>query len=117
MRKFIFILLLAVQTLGCSGGEASGWEAAPGSGNSGQDSGAEEGQDSEKGVYVSAAEELKARGTVAAGTVVVWRNGLYSDQVAELKSAGTAEKPVVLRAEKPGSVCFTGTSRISVSGT
>ncbi len=33
------------------------------------------------------------------------------------KSAGTAENPVVLRAEKPGAVCFTGTSRISVSGT
>ena len=60
---------------------------------------------------------LKALGTVAAGTVVVWRNGLYGDQVAELKSAGTAENPVVLRAEKPGAVCFTGTSRISVSGT
>ena len=117
MRKFIFILLLAVQTLGCSGGEASGWEAAPGSGDSGQDSGAEEGQDPETVVYVSSAEELKALGTVAAGTVVVWRNGLYNDQVAELKSAGTAENPVILRAEKPGAVCFTGASRISVSGT
>lgn len=116
MRKFIFMILLAAQTLGCSGGEVP--EALPsGSGDAGQGTGSEGGQGSETTVYVSSAEELKALGTVAAGTVIVWRNGLYGDQVAELKSAGTAENPVILRAEKPGAVCFTGASRISVSGT
>ena len=76
------------------------------SGDAGQGTGSEGGQGSETTVYVSSAEELKTLGTVAAGTVVVWRNGLYSDQVAELKSAGTAENPVILRAEKPGAVCL-----------
>ena len=110
------MILLTAQTLGCSGGEVP--EAVPsGSGDAGQGTGSEGGQGSETTVYVSSAEELKSLGTVAAGTVVVWRNGLYSDQVAELKSAGTAENPVILRAEKPGAVCFTGASRISVSGT
>lgn len=116
-------MLLAIQTLACSGGEASAVEPSEGSGNTSQGSGSDQGQDSdptpdpETTLYVSSADELKALGTLKPGTVVVWRNGLYSDQIAELKSAGTAEQPVILRAEKAGAVCFTGTSRISVSGT
>lgn len=116
-------MLLAIQTLACSGGEASAVEPSAGSGNTSQGAGSDQGQDSdptsdpETTLYVSSADELKALGTLQPGTVVVWRNGLYSDQIAELKSAGTAEQPVILRAEKAGAVCFTGTSRISVSGT
>ena len=116
-------MLLAIQTLACSGGEASAVEPSAGSGNTSQGSGSDQEQDSdptpdpETTFYVSSADELKALGTLKPGTVVVWRNGLYSDQIAELKSAGTAEQPVILRAEKAGAVCFTGTSRISVSGT
>ena len=67
-------------------------------------------------VYIASAVELKALGSVAAGTVVIWRDGTYADQVAELKSGGTAEKPVVLRSETPGGVRFTGASYLSVSG-
>ena len=123
MRKTILLMLLAIQTLACSGGEASAVEPSAGSGNTSQGSGSDQEQDSdptpdpETTFYVSSADELKALGTLKPGTVVVWRNGLYSDQIAELKSAGTAEQPVILRAEKAGAVCFTGTSRISVSGT
>ena len=103
MRKTILLMLLAIQTLACSGGEASAVEPSEGSGNTSQGSGSDQGQDSdptpdpETTLYVSSADELKALGTLKPGTVVVWRNGLYSDQIAELKSAGTAEQPVILR--------------------
>ncbi len=66
--------------------------------------------------YVSSAAELKALGTVAAGSVIIWRDGTYADVVAEIKGAGTAGNPVVLRAETPGGVVFTGTSRLTISG-
>lgn len=66
--------------------------------------------------YVASAAELEALGTLAAGNVVVWRDGTYDSQDVRLKGAGTAENPVVLRAETPGGVCFTGTSRLRVAG-
>lgn len=66
--------------------------------------------------YVSSAAELKALGTLEPGAVVVWRDGTYDGQVVTLKGVGTAGNPVVLRAETPGGVCFTGTSRLSVEG-
>lgn len=68
-------------------------------------------------VWVSSAEELAQLGKVAGGTEIVWRKGSYADQVATLQSAGTAENPVILRAEEPGEVIFTGTSRLIVKGT
>ncbi|MDE5691214.1 MAG: hypothetical protein K2I13_03220, partial [Alistipes sp.] len=66
--------------------------------------------------YVSSAAELKALGTLAAGDVVVWRDGVYDAQTVTLNGAGTADNPVVLRAETPGGVRFTGTSRLAVGG-
>lgn len=73
--------------------------------------------DPETGViWVSSAEEVAALGEVKAGAEIVWRNGTYADQVVVLKAAGTAEKPVVLRAESPGEVRFSGTSRLQVKG-
>ena len=109
-KSFILLMLLAAQTLGCSGGETTPGPSGPEvPGTSGKPSG--------EPVYVASAAELKALGNLAAGSVVIWRNGTYADQTVELKSAGTAENPVVLRAETPGKVLFTGTSRLSVSGT
>lgn len=110
MRKYILPILLAVQTLGCSGSEPD----QPGPVTPPEPVTPE--VPAEEVVYVASAAELKALGTLAAGSVVVWRDGVYADQIAEAKCAGTADKPVVLRAETPGGVCFTGTSRLTVSG-
>ncbi|MBQ6882548.1 MAG: polysaccharide lyase 6 family protein [Alistipes sp.] len=67
-------------------------------------------------VWVSSAEEVAALGVVQAGTEIVWRKGSYADQVVTLKAAGTAENPVVVRAEAPGETLFTGASRLVVKG-
>lgn len=67
-------------------------------------------------VRVSSAAEVAALGTVAAGTEVVWAKGVYADAVVTIQCAGTAEKPVVFRAEEAGEVRFTGTSRLTVKG-
>lgn len=74
-------------------------------------------QPDEKTVWVSSASELAALGEVAGGTEIVWRKGSYADEIVTLKAAGTAENPVVLRAEEPGEVLFTGSSRLIVKGT
>lgn len=68
-------------------------------------------------VRVSSADEVAALGEVAAGTEVVWAKGVYPDAVVTIRCAGTAEKPVVFRAEEAGEVRFTGTSRLVVKGT
>ncbi len=67
-------------------------------------------------VRVRSAEEVAALGEVAGGTEIVWAKGVYADQTVTLKAAGTAQNPVVLRAEEPGEVRFTGTSRLIVEG-
>ncbi len=66
--------------------------------------------------YVSSAAELAALGTLAAGDVVVWRDGVYDGETVRLKGSGRADAPVILRAETPGGVRFTGTSRLSIEG-
>lgn len=110
MRKILLMTLLAVQSLGCSGSEAEYTPPVT------PPLPAEPEVPAESAKYVSSAAELKALGTLAAGDVVVWRNGTYAGQTVELKGSGTAERPVVLRAETPGGVVFTGTSRLTVSG-
>ncbi len=67
-------------------------------------------------VRVSSAAEVAALGKVAAGTEIVWSKGVYADAVVSLECAGTAENPVVFRAEEPGGVRFTGASRLVVKG-
>lgn len=109
MRKILFIALLALQTFGCSGRDFEIPNPVPP---------APEVPDEPVGSvkYVASAADVKALGTLRAGDVVVWRKGTYADQTVELKGSGTAENPVVFRAEEPGAVVFTGTSRLSVSG-
>ncbi|MDE6857932.1 MAG: polysaccharide lyase 6 family protein, partial [Alistipes sp.] len=74
------------------------------------------GEPSAKVVRVASAADVAALGEVAAGTEIVWSSGTYADQTVTLKSAGTAANPVVLRAEEPGDVRFTGASRLTVKG-
>ena len=67
-------------------------------------------------IRVSSAAEVSALGEVAAGTEVVWAKGVYPDAVVTIRCAGTAENPVVFRAEEAGEVRFTGASRLVVKG-
>lgn len=74
------------------------------------------GEPSGKVVRVASAAEVAALGVAAAGTEIVWSCGTYADQTVTVEAAGTADNPVVLRAEEPGDVRFTGTSRLTVKG-
>lgn len=65
--------------------------------------------------YVSSAEELKSIRLVP-GDVVVWKDGTYDGVSVRLTASGTADAPVVFRAETPGRVVFTGASSMSVGG-
>jgi len=51
-----------------------------------------------------------------AGGEIVIPNGTYQDFVITLSEKGTADKPVVFRAESPGGVMLTGNSTITVDG-
>lgn len=111
MRKILLALLLLAQTVGCSGSDfVIPDPVTPPAPETPEEPVAQPVE------YVSSAAELQALGTLAAGTTVVWRDGAYADAVAEIKGAGTAENPVVLRAETPGGVRFTGSSRLTVAG-
>ena len=56
--------------------------------------------------------------TLVAGDVVTWSNGTYSDQDIRWDGqVGTAENPIILKAETPGGVIFTGESQIYFFGT
>ena len=55
---------------------------------------------------------------LAPGDTVVWANGTYPDQeVNFIRFFGTAEAPIVLMAETPGGVVFTGESPMTIFGT
>ena len=70
----------------------------------------------ERTITISSAEELRALGTIKAGSEVVWRNGNYADEVITINASGTAKKPVIFRAESDGGVHFTGLSRLRIKG-
>ena len=138
MIKHLIASLLLLQSMSCLGDELGADTTLPAPGGnyengSGNEENEEPGDDSqqtpegpetpgegtpetEQAVYVASAAEVKALGTVPGGTTIVWKNGTYAAQTVELKAAGTAGEPVVLRAETPGGVIFTGTSRLQVSG-
>ncbi len=48
--------------------------------------------------------------------VVTWTNGTYSNQNINFQRSGTAGNPIVLKAQTPGGVIFTGSSEMKVSG-
>lgn len=55
--------------------------------------------------------------TLVAGDVVTWLDGTYTDQKINWSGQqGTVENPIILKAETPGGVIFTGTSKINFHG-
>ena len=68
-------------------------------------------------VYVSSESEAQAALDGASpGDVIVVKNGNYADFTLVLNRSGTAEAPIVLRAESGGKVSFTGQSGFHVRG-
>lgn len=64
---------------------------------------------------VASVEEFKAL-KLKAGDVVEWKNGTYDAVQLKMSGTGTETAPIVLRAETPGKVVFTGCSYITLSG-
>ena len=67
--------------------------------------------------FVKSAKEIHAKmGSLNPGDTLVLKNGVWSGQRIEFEAIGTAEAPIVLRAEKYGGVIFTGNSKFNFSG-
>lgn len=116
MHNLLFTALFLLLIWSCSGHTFEIPEPVPGGAKPEQPAEPVDPDPDERIVWVSSDEEVAALGEVAGGTEIVWRKGSWADQIVTLKSAGTAENPVVLRAEEPGEVIFTGTSRLVVKG-
>jgi hypothetical protein len=67
---------------------------------------------------VSTAAEFRALPTpLNAGDVVIVNAGVYADVDKTLRGTGTADRPVLVYANPPGSVYFSGNTRIVLDGT
>ena len=65
---------------------------------------------------VSSADELGDL-SLQAGDIVIWEDGTYSeDDNISLTANGTASNPILIKAENPGGVTFTGGMTIDVGG-
>ncbi|UCH63886.1 MAG: polysaccharide lyase 6 family protein [Fidelibacterota bacterium] len=66
---------------------------------------------------VSNATEVRSAGALAQpGDTLTMTNGTWKDARLLFKGEGTAERPILLRAETPGLVILTGTSTLRVAG-
>lgn len=54
--------------------------------------------------------------SINAGDTLILKDGTWADTQLKLSAEGTAAKPVTIKAQTPGKVIFTGTSRLSVGG-
>ena len=62
------------------------------------------------------AEFAEAVGKLQPGDTLVMRNGVWADALLVFKGTGTANRPIVLRAEKAGGVTLEGKSRLRLAG-
>ena len=68
-------------------------------------------------ILVSSNEELKtALKNIAPGDTIILKDQTWTDVKIDFIAQGTAEKPIVLKAQTPGNVILNGTSRIIISG-
>lgn len=54
--------------------------------------------------------------STAPGDVIILQDGTWADAHLKIHASGTAEKPVTVKAQTPGRVLLTGSSRLSVAG-
>jgi poly(beta-D-mannuronate) lyase len=64
----------------------------------------------------SAAEIALLAGRVQPGDVLIMTNGVWKDQAVAFNGIGTAERPIILRAETPGQTILTGKSSLLLEG-
>jgi poly(beta-D-mannuronate) lyase len=64
----------------------------------------------------SAAQITTALTTIAAGDTITMISGTWTDQKIVFKATGTAEKPIMLRAQSNQSVLLNGTSTLRIAG-
>jgi parallel beta-helix repeat protein len=64
----------------------------------------------------SAADVLAASSRARPGDVIVLESGTWRDQVIEFVGEGAPDRPIVLRARRPGTVKLEGSSRLEISG-
>ncbi len=64
---------------------------------------------------ISSAAELKNL-TLSPGDVVIMQTGTWTDQELAFKGKGTENAPITLKAEVPGELVLTGSSKLSLSG-
>src|SRR5688500_11410971 len=64
----------------------------------------------------SAAEVATAQGLAGPGDSIVLADGVWTDQNITFSDSGTAAAPITLRAQTPGRVILTGSSRLTISG-
>ncbi|AZQ64682.1 T9SS type A sorting domain-containing protein [Flammeovirga pectinis] len=67
--------------------------------------------------YTVSSDEEFSELVLVAGDVVIWKDGTYSDQnIRFTGQVGTASNPILVKAETPGGVIFTGTSKVNFFG-
>lgn len=64
----------------------------------------------------SAQEIKKVLKTVLPGDTILMTNGIWKDQEIKFQANGTREMPVFLKAETPGKVILTGSSKLFIGG-
>src|SRR5262245_1869971 len=64
----------------------------------------------------SAAEITHVAKQLLPGDVVILKDGTWKDQALVFQAKGTAAKPIILRAQTPGKVVFTGASSLLIDG-
>ncbi len=70
-----------------------------------------------KNIYVKDVAALNAaNATAAPGDVVILKNGVWASIDIKLTCTGTAEKPIIFKAEKAGAVSITGKSSLRIGG-
>ncbi len=70
-----------------------------------------------KGIWIIPAEDLTVKlKSALPGDEIIVANGTYKDVIVDVDIYATEEKPLIIRAETPGGVEFTGASRFTITG-
>ena len=66
-------------------------------------------------ISIASPAELKQLDAALPGDVVILKNGVWTDAHLTVTKGGSAESPLVIRAETPGEVVLTGTSHLKIN--